>query len=324
MSKLHTSYLGLKLKNPLIVSSSSLTSNIESIEKLADAGAGAVVLKSLFEEQIQAETNEMGETLSHAEAYDYIEQMGMSLGPAQYLELVRESKSRVDIPVIASLNCVDGKWWKEYAVQLDSAGADALEVNLSLMPRRFDQKSGDLEKELIHTVETIRKHSSLPLAIKLGPYFTSLPEFATRLQKAGADALVLFNRFYQFDFDLSTGQPKGRVSLSSPEDYHQALRWISILFDRAGVELAASTGVHNAETALKMIAAGADAVQLCSVFYRNNTQILESILRDMEVQLDSLGVSDIQDLKGRYAQKRSEKPESYERLQYIKALTGLS
>lgn len=324
MSKLHTSYLGLKLKNPLIISSSSLTAQSDSIEKLAKAGAAAVVLKSLFEEQIQAETNEMGDTLSHAEAYDYIEQMGMSLGPAQYLDLVRETKQKVDIPVIASLNCVDGKWWKEYAVQLDSAGADALEVNLSLMPRRFNQKADDLEKELIRSVETIRKHSSLPLAIKLGPYFTSLPEFATRLQKAGADALVLFNRFYQFDFDLSTGQPKGRVSLSSPEDYHQALRWISILFDRAGVELAASTGVHSAETALKLIAAGADAVQLCSVVYRNNTQVVESILQDMEVQLDGLGVSSIQELKGRYAQKKSDKPESYERLQYIKALTGVS
>jgi dihydroorotate dehydrogenase (fumarate) len=325
MANLDTTYLGLKLDNPLIVSSSSLTANIEGVKKAAEAGAGAVILKSLFEEQIEAETGEYaGDSPEHAEAYDYINQTGMTLGPASYLDLIRQAKAAVKIPVIASVNCVSAKWWKEYARQLETAGADALEVNLSLMPRRFDQDSNSLEKEMISTVETIRESTSLRFAVKIGPYVTGLPGFATEMRKAGADALVLFNRFYQFDFDLDGGAPRSRVSLTNDRDYHMALRWTSILFDRSGIELSASTGIHNGETALKMIAAGASTAQVCSVLYRKNMDEIGRILSEMNTRLDELGIGSIDELRGRYSQKSSENPEAFERLQYIKALTGVS
>jgi dihydroorotate dehydrogenase (fumarate) len=324
MPDLHTSYLGLSLKNPLIASSSSLTSNLQGIQRLADAGIGAVVLKSLFEEQIEAETNELSADFPHAEAYDYLRQSGMSLGPRAYLDLIADAKKAVDIPVIASMNCVSAEWWKEYAVQLQDSGADALEINLSLMPQRFDQKSGALEDELVGTIERIRDLIRLPLAVKIGPYFSSLPELSTRLRRAGADALVLFNRFYQYDIDLASGKPRGRLGLSDGKDYSLALRWISILFDRSGTQLSASTGVHSGETALKMIAAGADTVQICSVLYRSNIEMVQSILAEMERLLALMKVGSVDEFRGRYAQKGSENPESMERLQYIKALTGVS
>ncbi len=324
MPDLRTSYLGLSLKNPLIASSSSLSSNIEGIKRLAAAGIGAVVLKSLFEEQIEAETNAISDDFPHSEAYDYLHQSGMSLGPTNYLDLISRAKSEVDIPVIASLNCVHVQWWKEYAVQLRESGADALEVNLSVMPRRFDQQSAELEDRLVETVDRIRSLVNLPMAVKLGPYFTSLPQFAQRLQRAGADALVLFNRFYQYDIDLANGKPKGRLGLSADGDYSTALRWISILFDRTGTQLSASTGVHSAETAVKFIAAGADTVQLCSAFYRNSVEILGAMLSEMDTLIAGLKASSANELRGRYSQKDSQNPEDLERLQYIKALTGVS
>jgi dihydroorotate dehydrogenase (fumarate) len=324
MPDLHTSYLGLKLKNPLIVSSSSLTDSVQGIQRLADAGIAAVVLKSLFEEQIEAETNEISDEFPHTEAYDYVRQSGMSLGPKAYLDLIRDAKKAVDIPVIASLNCVNARWWQEYAIQLRDSGADALEINLSLMPQRFDQDARALEDELISTFERIRDLIQLPVAVKIGPYFSSLPELSVRLRRAGADALVLFNRFYQYDFDLATGASKGRLNLTNERDYGMALRWISILFDRCGTQLSASTGIHSGETALKMIAAGADSVQLCSVLYRSNIDMVKTILADMERLLSAMNVSSVEDLRGRYSQKGSKNPESMERLQYIKALTGVS
>lgn len=324
MPNLNTSYLGLSLKNPLIASSSSLSSSVEGIRRLAQGGVGAIVLKSLFEEQIAAQTDQLADRYDHAEAYDYLQQSGMNQGGSQYLELIQQAKSAVDIPIIASVNCVSATWWNQYAKQIEISGADALEVNFSLMPQRFGQQAGELEEQMIQTIEEVCASTTLPVAVKIGPYFTSLPALSLRLKAAGASALTLFNRFYQYDFDLISGAAKGRVTLSDPDDYHTCMRWTAILFERCGTQLSASTGIHSGEAALKLIAAGADTVQLCSVFYRTNTNASSGILGEMEHLMETMGLESLDQLRGRNSQKDSTRPEELERLQYIKALTGVS
>ncbi len=325
MADMKTQYLGLSMKNPLVVAASSLTSTPAGVKKAADAGAGAVVLKSLFEEQLRADIQSIGKAAaeSHPEADAYLAEMGMHAGSGEYLRLIRDAKAAVDIPVIASVNCIGGPWWTEFAEQVGASGADALELNIAFLSTSPDETASSLEDRVVQIVRTARAASGLPVSVKLGSQYTNLLNLAARLSSAGAGGLVLFNRFFRMDIDLSTlGLVAGPVH-SGPEDYHESLRWISLLFGRVPCDLAAGTGVHDAPSALKMVLAGARAVQLCSVVYQKGFGVVREILTGMETWLDKRKASGLDDIRGKLSRFTSRSPADFERLQYIKALTGI-
>ena len=320
-------YLGHTLRTPIVISSSGLTNTMSGISRAAEAGAGAVVLKSLFEEQIESTIETDGQEMElsmHPEAEQYISQMGMHLGPQRYLELIGEAKAAVDIPIIASMNCVTSKWWGNYGKQIEAAGADAVELNIAVMPRDESEPAEAVEKRYLRIVDRIRQQIDLPLAVKIGPYFTSLPKFASELRKAGASALVLFNRFYQMDIDIEAESLAPGYQFSTPEEIYTSLRWVSILSGDVGCDLSASTGIHSADGVIKQLLAGATTVQMCSALYRSGFEIITQIHDELTAWMERKGYKSISDFQGKLSQSASDDPESYERLQYIKALTGIS
>jgi dihydroorotate dehydrogenase (fumarate) len=326
MVDLSVDYLGLKLANPLIVSSSSLTNSPEKILHCQEAGAGAVVLKSLFEEQIEAHTRNLEDEAwpyPHPEAFDYLRQTGMRMGEEEYLELIKAAKKEVSIPIIASLNCITPRWWNDTAREIEAAGADALELNIALLPTDFERSADDIEKAYIRIVSNVRRVCNLPLAVKIGPYFTALPRLAEELRRAGASGLVLFNRFYQLDIDIDQPSLVPGYHLSSPEEIYLSLRWIAVLADRVGCDLAASTGVHDAGGVIKQLLAGAAAVQLCSQLYLKGLDRLEEIKKEIGAWMEKHGHRRVADFRGLMSQEQSAQPAYYERLQYIKVLVGL-
>jgi len=325
MADLRLTYMGLELSNPLIVASSSLTNTAARVRDCESHGAGAVVLKSLFEEQIKAQTDSLEEAswpYPHPEAYDYVRQMGMRLGQEEYLKLIEESKKAVSIPVIASLNCVSTRWWLDYARQIENSGADALELNIAITPGlRFSAE--ELERLYLHIVEAVREKVKLPLAVKIGPFFSALPQMVQSLRRAGAAALVLFNRFYQLDLDTEKLSLRPGYRFSSPEEIYLPLRWIAILAGQARCDLAASTGVHDSEALIKMLLAGASAVQVCSTLKLKGLGQIRKLLRGLEAWMESHGFKTVKEFKGKMSQGASGEPELYERLQYIKSLVGI-
>jgi len=325
MVDLSVRYLGIPLRSPIVVSSSSLTGTVQGVKKCADSGAGAVVLKSLFEEQIEAEMKQPGvaET-QHPEADDYFEAMGKYIGPSDYLKLIEEAKRTVSIPVFASLNCVSDSWWSRYAEQIEKAGADGIELNIALMPRDAEETSEQAENRFIEIVRKVHAATNLPLAVKIGPYFTALPHMAARIKKAGASALVLFNRFYQMDIDVDALKLKPGYQFSSPGEIYTSLRWISILSGQIeDLEFSASTGIHDGKSAVKQILAGAATVQVCSALFQKGVGEIRTMLNEMEAWMNDHGFISITDFRGKLTQIGSEEPETYERLQYVKALTGI-
>lgn len=326
-SDLSVTYMGLKLRNPVVVSSSSLTGTAAGVGKCADAGAGAVVLKSLFEEQIEHDSvahTEDSDVLMHPEAIEYVERMGRYLGPRDYLDLIVDAKRNADIPVIASVNCVSPTWWSDYTEQIERAGADGIELNISIMPRGFDESSPEIEDRYVRIVAEARSHIDIPLAVKIGPWFTSLPSLASRLARAGADALVLFNRFYQLDVDVDSLSLAPGYQYSSEKEIYQTLRWVSILHGDVDCDLAGSTGVHSGAGVVKLLLSGARVAQVCSVLFREGVDRLSTIVAEVSQWMDSKGFSAVDEFCGRLSQTNSGEPEAHERLQYIRALTGLS
>jgi dihydroorotate dehydrogenase (fumarate) len=326
MADLTATYMGLKLRNPIIVSSSSLTNTVDKVKRCQDSGAGAVVLKSLFEEQIEAQTEEIEEDswpYPHPEAFDYVRQMGMRLGQNEYLKLIESAKKEVSIPVIASLNCITPKWWNSYAEDIARAGADAIELNIAIMPTDPERGAAEIEKAYLRIVEGIRRRVELPIAAKIGPYFTSLPQITRELRNVGVSALVLFNRFYQLDIDIEKLQLTPGYHLSSPEEIYLPLRWIAILSTQVGCDLAASTGIHDGEGVIKQLLAGARAVQLCSNLYQKGMGRIQVMLDRLKEWMDSHEYRTIEEFRGKMCMELSDKPEYYERLQYIKVFVGL-
>jgi dihydroorotate dehydrogenase (fumarate) len=326
MADLSTKYMGIELANPFLVASCSHTKTVEGVKKCAEGGAGAVVLKSLFEEQILADMHESEirtEFLWHPEALDYVQRMGLELGPTEYLRLVRESKKAVSIPVIASLHCVTPKLWIDYVKKIADAGADAIELNISIMPSDPRRTAADIEKRHLDIVDGVTRAVTLPVAAKIGPYFTSIANIANELQMRGAAALVLFNRFYQFDVDLEKLELKGAYRLSTPFEIALPLRWIALLAGKVKCDLSASTGVHDAAGAAKMLLAGATTVQLCSALYLKGLGQIGAVRDGVESWMNERGMKTLADVRGRMSQMQSGSPELYERLQYIKALVGI-
>jgi len=350
MIDLSTTYMGLKLNNPLIVSSSGLTKTLRGVQKCAEAGAGAIVLKSLFEEQIAAEVAELTQhvdSVGHTESFEYLHGYGEALGPREYLQLVREAKKTVEVPIIASINCVTDQRWADYAKQLATAGADALEINIGFLPHAAELSSADVEDRYTRILYAVRTQVDLPVALKVGPYISNFAHLADRLgidrvagpafsvgwcgpgqsdkeiTWQGADALVLFNRFYNFDIDidklaLATGHP-----YSTSADIHVPLRWISLLAGRVTCDLAAATGIHDGRDVIKQLLAGATAVQICSTLYRNGLSQITLILQQLQEWMKAHDFEKPGEFRGQLSQARSEHPGDYERLQYIKALVGM-
>jgi dihydroorotate dehydrogenase (fumarate) len=326
MTDLSTTYLGLKLKNPLVASSSPFSKKIDTIRKLEAAGVSAVVMHSLFEEQIVKESLELDHFLnagteSFAEAITYYPNLEKyNVGPEGYLELIRKAREAVQIPVIASLNGVSSGGWIKYAGKIEQAGAHALELNLYYLSTDTNLSGAELEEEYVRLVRDVRAAVRIPLAVKLSPFFTSLPQMARRLSAAGANGLALFNRFYQPDLDLETLEVVPSLTLSESSDLRLPLRWIAILYGRVEADLALTSGVHTGQDLLKAVMAGASVAMATSSLLQNGVEHAGKILREAERWMVDHEYKSVSQMKGSMSQKAVAKPAAFERANYMKAL----
>lgn len=323
-----TNYLGLKLRSPLVVSASPLSEEVDNIKRMEDAGAAAVVLYSLFEEQLRQDRLELHHHLqqgtdSFAEALTFFpEPEDFHLGPEAYLKHIAAAKKATKIPIIASLNGSSVGGWTEYARQIQQAGADALELNIYYIPTDPDLSGEVVEETYINILRAVKSEVSIPVTVKLSPFFSNFANMAKRLDQAGANGLVLFNRFYQPDIELESLEIKPNILLSTPMAMRLPLRWIALLHGKLKASLAATSGVHRATDALKMLMVGADVTMLCSTVIRHGIPQIATIEREMVAWLEEHEYESVSQLKGSLSQKNCAEPASYERAQYMKALTG--
>jgi len=328
MTDLSTTYLGLHLKNPLVASASPLSRKIETAQKLQDAGIAAIVMYSLFEEQIIHESLELDHYLnrgteSFAEALSYLPDTGTySLTPEKYLEHLSALKKSLSIPVIGSLNGVSRGGWTRYARYIQDAGADALELNLYYIPTDITLTSQELENTYVDLVQSVREAITIPLAVKLSPFVTSLPNLAHRLVAAGVNGLVLFNRFYQPDFDLEELEIVPTLELSTSAELRLPLRWISILYGKIKTDFALTSGVHSAQDVLKAMMAGAKVTMMASALLRNGVEIIPTILREMEWWIESHEYTSLKQMQGSMSQQAVAEPAAFERANYMKVLNS--
>jgi dihydroorotate dehydrogenase (fumarate) len=328
MVDLKTTYLGLDLKNPLVASASPLSEKVETVQELEAAGVSAVVMYSLFEEQIIKESLELDHFLTvnqhkYAESLDYLPDLGRyTIGPDAYVEHLRNIKDAVDIPVIGSLNGVSTGGWIDYAKKIQDAGADALELNLYYLPTDLELSSSKLESAYVTLVQDIRGKIDLPIAVKLSPSFTALPNFAKRIVEAGANGLVLFNRFYQPDIDLEELEVVPNLYLSSSQEMRMPLRWIAILADRIDADFALTSGVHTAEDIVKAMMAGAKVAMSTSALLQNGVQFANTLLSDLENWLIEHEYESIEQMQGSMSQKAVDEPAAFERANYMRVLSS--
>lgn len=306
----------MRLRNPVIVGSSGLSSTPGKVRACADAGAGAVVLKSIFEEQIERELGTIAGDSWYPEASDYIGRYGMDDAVSRYLDLYASSSAQVDIPVIPSIHCFGSGKWVEFAARLQDAGAPALELNAFILPSDPRKTGRENEQALLEIVTDIRKVVSIPVAVKLGSYFSSLPTFALELERAGADALVIFNRFYMLDFDIERMEVIPGRAFSSPCESQTVTRWISILKPILKCDLAATTGVHDGPGLVKQLLAGARAVQVCSALYQNGLETVGSMLGFLSDWMKRHGHESVDSMIGRMASTSN--PAEFLRVQFMK------
>jgi dihydroorotate dehydrogenase (fumarate) len=328
MADLTTKYMGLTLKNPVVPSASPLSRNLGDIKWMEDAGAGAVVLYSLFEEQVGLEAGELGRLISRgaqslADAAGYFpDAMEYTRDPDEYVEHLRKAKEVVDIPVIASMNGISKGGWLNYAKKIAQAGADGLELNMYLIPTTPRLFSLDVETLYLDILKSVKDQVDIPLAVKLSPFFSALPNFADRLADAGAEALVLFNRFYQPDIDVDQEEVVPNITLSTSADTRLPLRWIAILYGEVDSSLALSGGVHTAEDVLKAVMAGADVANVCSVLLKEGIGKISELVRGLETRLDEKGVESVEQVKGRLSLQSYVEPWAFERASYLKLLNS--
>lgn len=323
MANLTTTYLGLELKNPLIVGSSGYTDSIEKLIEIEKQGAGAVVLKSLFEEEIIHEMEETfnkmtAENFIYPETYNHFEYDDIQDTLGDYIKLIKDAKAALSIPVIASVNCISGQKWTHFAKELEVAGADAIELNAFIMPSDFTRTSEENEKQYEEIVTEVKKHTKLPIALKLSYYFSSLAPTLQKLSKSGIGSLVLFNRFYSPDFNLSTMTVESSNVLSNPSDITQSLRWIAIMSGRVSCDLSASTGVHDGKGMIKQLLAGATTVQIASTLYKNGFDAIGGILKELESWMNTHEYESVADFRGKLSQINIKNPAAYERVQFMK------
>jgi len=327
MQKLETTYLGLPIKNPIVVGSSGLTTTIGGIKKLANAGAAAIVLKSVFEEEIKAEANQtigqqLGVDENNLEFFDYYDYQVKNDVLDNYVALIREAKENVDIPIIASINCSSYSEWVAFANKIEDAGADGIELNIFKLPFDAKTEADVIEKVYFDIVRKVKERLRIPVAIKLAPYFTNLGNVINRLSHSGADGLVLFNRFTSIDYDIENDQVVTGKVYSGADDYVNTLRWISVTSTDAGCDLIASTGVHDYRTLVKMILAGASSVQIVSAIYKEGPELITAMLNELKAWMERRNVYSISEFKGRLSQGRSANPEVFERVQFMRYFSG--
>src|SRR6266508_3164285 len=329
MTDLSTTYLGLNLKNPIVASASPLSKKIERARKLEESGVAAIVMYSLFEEQIIQESFELDHYLSRGtdsfpEALSYLPDGGMyGVSPEKYLNQVAGLKKALKIPVIGSLNGISKGGWTNYARKIQEAGADALELNLYNIPTDLEVTSNDIEDTQVELVAEVKSAITIPLAVKIGPFVTSIPNFAKRLVEAGADGLVLFNRFYQPDFDLEELEVVHSLDLSTSADLRLPLRWISILYGKVHADLALTSGVHTSRDVLKSVMAGAQVTMVASeLLWDGSTKRVNEILEHTQAWLEEHEYTSIKQMLGSMSQKSVKDPAAFERANYMKVLNS--
>jgi len=326
MKDLSTKYLGLQLKNPLIVGSCGLTNSVDKIVEFADNNAGAVVMKSLFEEQILAELDQNVESYNtgYPGAFDYIREYTRESVVSDYLNVLQEAKKRTDIPIIASINCVSSSEWVSFAQSVESHGADALEINISLLPTEQHKRCGDYEQVYFDVLEKLGELVSIPISLKMSRYSSALANLVARLGWTGKVAgFVLFNRYYRPDFDIDTLKVHSASVFSTPEEIATPLRWIALLAGRFDQDFVASTGVHDSQGLIKQLLAGATAVQVVSSLYKNGAPYIGELLSGLEEWMESKSFSSIDDFRGKLGYRDGEEPAGLQRVQYMKYFAGI-
>jgi dihydroorotate dehydrogenase (fumarate) len=323
---LTTQYLGLTLRSPLVPSASPLSDEVGKIRQLEDAGAAAIVLQSLFEEQLALEQWELEHHLTqgdniYAESLSFFPDMAeFNLGPDTYLEHIRKAKEAVDIPIIGSLNGTSLGGWTKFAKQIEQAGADALELNIYYIPTDFDLSSFEVEQTYLSILKEVKSAISIPVAVKLSPFFSNMANMAKQFDNAGANGLVLFNRFYQPDIDIENLEIKPNVLLSTPQAMRLPLTWIGILYGRIQADLAATSGIHTSEDVIKMLMAGAKVTMLCSVLFKNGIETIGVLEKQVSEWMEQHEYESVQQMQGSMSQINCPDPSAFERAQYMKAL----
>jgi dihydroorotate dehydrogenase (fumarate) len=328
MVDLSTNYLGLTLRTPLVASASTLSHEIDNVKRMEDSGASAVVLYSLFEEQLALEQHELHHHLthnaySHAEALTYFpEPNEFHVGPEGYLNHIRKAKEAVGVPVIASLNGSSIGGWTKFARQIEQAGADALELNIYYIPTDFDLPGEAVEQTYVDILKAVKSEINIPVAVKLSPFFSNMANMAKRLDEAGANALVLFNRFYQPDIDLEELEVKANVILSTPHALRLPLTWIAILFSRIKATLAATSGIHHGEDALKMIMVGANVTMMASALLRHGIDHIQTVENEMCDWMERHEYVSVKQMLGSMSQRNCADPSAFERAQYMRIISN--
>lgn len=323
---LTTNYLGMNLKNPIVASSSPLSHTVDSIRRLEDAGVAAVVMYSLFEEQIGFDSYYIDYHLtqgidSYGESISYFPDMqSYNVGPDQYVELIRRAKEAVDIPIIGSLNGTSVGGWTDYAALIEDAGADALELNIYYLPANTDISGIEVEGLYLDIVSSVRQAVAIPVAVKLSPFFSSIPNMAIRLKDAGADGLVLFNRFYQPDFDLEKLEVAPRLVLSDSDDLRLPLRWVAILYGRIKADLAITSGIHTSPDVIKGLMAGARVTMMASELLQNGVRRVGQVLGELVSWMHEHEYESVMQMIGAMSQKHCAEPAAFERANYMKML----
>lgn len=317
-----TKYMGLELKSPLIIGSCGLTNSIKDIKEFETNGAGAVVLKSIFEEEVwqeyEHELKNISADESNFEYYDYLDYKIKEENVEKYIELVKKCKKEISIPVIASINCISSNEWIHFAKKIESAGADAIELNAFLLPSDLKRNSEETEKLYFDIVQNIKENINIPVALKISFYFSNLASMIQRLSESGIGALVLFNRFYSPDIDIDKKKVISTNVFSSPSDIAMSLRWIAIMAKKVSCNLAASTGVHDGNAMIKQLLAGADVVQVVSTLYKNGNGVIVKMLKELKDWMQKNNYSKINDFRGMLSQKESLDASIYERVQFMK------
>jgi len=321
-------YMGLELNSPIIVSACTLSNETDNIAQMEDNGAGAVVMFSLFEEQIRKEEASFKRILSTTsnafpEALDYFPELDeYNMGSDDYLEHIRKAKERVKIPIIGSLNGITNEGWIDYSKKMEQAGADAIEINIFFIPADLSISSAEVEHRYLNIIEAVKAAVKIPVAVKLNPYFSSIGNMALRMQGAGADALVLFNRFYQPDFDINELLIKTDLHYSDSNEIRLPLLWTALLYSKTNMSLAATTGVQSAIEVIKYLLAGADVVMTASSLYKNGIPYLKMMNKELQDWMYMMGFDDLKNFRGLLSQQHVADPTAYERANYIKILEG--
>jgi len=323
MPNLRTNYLGLELKNPIIVASSGLTDSVEKIKELEANGAAAVVLKSIFEEEIIMEMDEQMHNMTsrpyiYPETFDYMSEEPEEDIVRKYLRLIKEAKEAVSIPVIASVNCVSSQKWTYLAREIEKAGADAFEINLFVLPTDMNRTVDENQNIYYEVLKEVKAQVALPVALKISPYHSNLANMVKKLDDSGADGVVMFNRFYSPDIDIHNLSLSSGQILSGAYDFKNTLRWVGILRDRIKGSIAATTGIHSSESIIKQLLAGADVVQLASVIYKEGPGYIDILTKEIYSWMEDQGFENLQDFQGKMSQNKSNDPAAYERVQFMK------